>query len=452
MSATLEAQQFSLEWFEPAVPPRVAIRLRGWLNGTLGAHGRSQSPELSGTLLLSQFEIQPTDLGTRFDKGEARLTLAGNTAHLESASFHSGKGTLEVTGTATLGGPARAVFDVTMKARRFRVMNNAIAVVSTTGALTVRGPLRAPEITGDLELLDTTVYLEGGTVERKVEPVTLTEDDQRELRRRFGLRKNVSTEEGAVAHDSVSADVGVSMGSNVWARRHSDPIVSLEMEGKARARKQPGAAPTFEGEFNIETGRSYLSFIGRRFEITRAKVSLPGPISEARAELSAQFIPSSANRSSGNTSVYAEARLGPAGATLDLRSEPYMSRADLINYLATGSTQGTMSSSTSAGLAMGTALGAVGGAAGRSLGFQVVQVTQDADGGQLLSAGNYVDPKLYLGFRQPVVEGQSNERGSQGSTTATEFEVEYEAIKSLLFNVQGSSAEYRFLLRPRLKR
>ena len=58
---------------------------------------------------------------------------------------------------------------------------------------------------------------------------------------------------------------------------------------------------------------------------------------------------------------------------------------------------------------------------------------RDAYGGQTLSAGNYVDPRIYLGFRQPVVQGRSTTGVTQGDTYTTEFEVELEAARRLLF-------------------
>jgi hypothetical protein len=109
-----------------------------------------------------------------------------------------------------------------------------------------------------------------------------------------------------------------------------------------------------------------------------------------------------------------------------------------------------MSSGTAYGLAVGSVLGTVGGSAGRSLGLDVVQVTQDAYGGQTLSAGSHVKPQLYLGFRQPVVQGQQSSSRGENSTYTTEFEVEVEAGKRMLMNVQGGGSQYRFLLRPRL--
>ena len=256
----------------------------------------------------------------------------------------------------------------------------------------------------------------------------------------------------AAALDSVDVDLGVRLGQNVWARRRTDPIISLEMDGNARIRKPRGGVATITGHFGVQSGRSYLSFLGRRFDITSAEVVMPGPIDQIRADVAAQYLPSATQGSSNSATVLANARIEGSTTTLDLRSEPYMERGDLINYLATGKTQGELSSGTASGLAVGAALGTVGGAAGRSLGFQVVQVTQDSYGGQTLSAGNYVNPKTYLGFRQPVLEGQNNSTTSQKSSYATEFEIEVEAMKRLLFNMQGGGTQYRFLLRPRLGR
>jgi autotransporter translocation and assembly factor TamB len=249
--------------------------------------------------------------------------------------------------------------------------------------------------------------------------------------------------------DSLSVDVTAKIGAGVWVRRRSDPVLALEMAGDVRFRKQPAESLTATGRLGIRTGRSYLSFLGRRFDMTRAHVELPGPISDASAEIEARY-GSQASQSAAAPDVTALVTVHSTGTSIDLRSVPYMDHASLINYLTTGQTQGEMASGTATGLAVGAALGAVGGAAGRSLGFQVVQVTQDAYGGQTLSAGNYVDPRIYLGFRQPVVQGRSTTGVTQSDTYTTEFEVELEAARRLLFNVQGGGTQYRFLLRPRL--
>ena len=97
---------------------------------------------------------------------------------------------------------------------------------------------------------------------------------------------------------------------------------------------------------------------------------------------------------------------------------------------------------------MGAALGTVAGGAGRALGFDVVQILQDRNGGQTLVAGKYVSPPLYLGFREPIVaaEDPSEPQSSRGSM---EWEVEYAALRRALLNLQGSGEEFRAFLRLR---
>jgi autotransporter translocation and assembly factor TamB len=205
------------------------------------------------------------------------------------------------------------------------------------------------------------------------------------------------------------------------------------------------------GSLGIKTGRSYLSFLGRRFDMRSVNVELPGPIDSASARLEAFYHPRS-NSGSDDVDVTAIVEIDPAGIKTTLRSEPYLDQASLLNYLATGKVQGGLESGSAYGLAVGSALGTVGGSAGRKLGIDVVEVTTDAYGGQTLGAGSYVNPRVYLGFRQPVVEGKRSGNSSTSSSSNTEFEVEVEAWRGLLVNLQGSSAQYRFVLRPRLGR
>ena len=88
------------------------------------------------------------------------------------------------------------------------------------------------------------------------------------------------------------------------------------------------------------------------------------------------------------------------------------------------------------------------GSAGQKLGFDVVQVLQDREGGQTLVAGKYVSPPLYLGFRQPIVPPTTT-RSSETETDVVEFEVEYAALRQLLLNLQGGGSEFRIFLRLR---
>jgi autotransporter translocation and assembly factor TamB len=330
-------------------------------------------------------------------------------------------------------------------------VNTAQAKVQLDGAVQAAGRLRAPALRGQITLRKTTLYAEKGS-ETNVEHVELTDRDRLVLEERFGVGVGARQKPKTSLADSVDLDVTLKVGDNVWVRRHSDPIVALEMKGDVRARRPPGSRLDARGTLGIRTGRSYLSFLGRRFEILHAQVELPGPVDSASASIEAFYRPQSSESNSADIEVTAKVEIDASGAETNLQSEPYLDHASLLNYLATGQVQGGMGSNQAYGLAVGTALGAVGGAAGRSLGLDVVTVTTDAYGGQTLGAGSYVNPKLYLGFRQPVVQGKTTGNASNSGSTATEFEVEVEARRNLLLNLQGSSTQYRFLLRPRLGR
>jgi translocation and assembly module TamB len=451
-SGALHADAVDLSWFEPLISPRAARKIRGFLNGQMEARGTLQNPTLSGSLRLSEAQVELPGLDTKFEDAEASVTFAGTSMTIERARMKSGKGRFDLKGNATLAPKGPPTIDLTATWKKFTTLDTRAAKLESSGQLSAKGSLSAPRVEGKIEITNSTFYAEAGELGRKVEAVELTAQDRQQLQERFGYGVGASPAPAAALFDSLTANVHLSIGKNVWVRRRSDPIVALEMSGGVDATKAPGEKLRAAGEVGIQTGRSYLSFLGRRFKMTRAQVELPGAIDSATVELEARYDPTGSNTSSDVQSVTAGVTMDARGVKVDLQSEPYMDRAALLNFLATGQTQGEMASGSAYGLAVGSVLGAVGGAAGRSLGFQVVQVTQDAYGGQTLSAGNYVDPRVYLGFRQPVVEGQKTSDRSQSGSYSTEFEIELEVAQKLLLNLQGGGTQYRFLLRPRLGR
>lgn len=447
----IESKQLDLAWFEPLISPRIMRKVKGRLDGSAGVSGTPLHPRLAGALEMSRARILVPPLGTGFEADRLRLGFEERNITLEPAVVKSGNGRLEISAALRLEDARRRTFDARAKLDEFRLMNTALARVEMSGELVAGGTPERVRLTGTLQTANSTLYLEGGQADRSLEKVELTEPDWRELEARFSDTDAAVPLKFPNPVDSLSADVIVKVGRNVWIRRRSDPIVALELGGEVRAVREPGAFPQLAGRLDVRTGRSYLSFLNRRFEMTRARVELPGPIREASAELEAQYLPSSSgSANAAGPDVTALVTLDSEGARVDLRSTPFMEHSALINYLATGQTQGEMSSGTAYGMAVGSVLGTLGGSAGRSLGLDVVQVTQDAYGGQTLSAGNQVKPQLYLGFRQPVVQGQQSSSRGENSSYTTEFEVELEAGRRMLLNLQGGGSQYRFLLRPRL--
>jgi hypothetical protein len=77
-----------------------------------------------------------------------------------------------------------------------------------------------------------------------------------------------------------------------------------------------------------------------------------------------------------------------------------------------------------------------------------LQVRFDALTGATLVAGRYLDPKLYVGFRQPL---QYKESGTPNSsvTSSTSVEMEYAIYQWLVLNLQGETSKLRSFIRAR---
>jgi hypothetical protein len=87
-------------------------------------------------------------------------------------------------------------------------------------------------------------------------------------------------------------------------------------------------------------------------------------------------------------------------------------------------------------------------AAQEAIGLDVLQVRFDALQGATLVAGRYVDPQLYVGFRQPLQYKESNSPSSSVQTT-TSVELEYAIYQWLLLNLQGETSKVRSFIRAR---
>src|SRR5262249_50404959 len=153
-----------------------------------------------------------------------------------------------------------------------------------------------------------------------------------------------------------------------------------------------------------------------------------------------------------------EADTGKIAVTLS--STPLMEQRDIMSYLMTGgpattnattlTTAEPSAATTGTAIAINAALGSVAGSAGQKLGLDVVQILQDLQGAQTLVAGKYVPPRLYLGFRQPLVQATTTSRTTpQPGTDVLEFEVEYAAFRNVLLNLQGAGSVFRVFFRLR---
>jgi translocation and assembly module TamB len=458
MTLDATANDFLLDPFERLIDPGTLTKLRGRLRLDAHARGRLLAPDLSGTIGLSDLRLALTRLGATYEHGVVLASLQGRDIRVDSARLESGKGTVEVGGRTTFTDSGTVALDLDSRFADFRVADAENLRSTVSGNLALRGTPSAPVVTGELALRNTDFYLQVTNRESGGEEVELTPEDLRTLERRFGAAPQ---EARRLDEHPLALTVDVDLAGNDWVRRRSGPTVAVEVEGKLQVRKQTREPVLVYGTIRPLAGRSFVELLGRRFEVTEGEVVLEGPPKEARLEVLAEYRADSGSTAGGGSPsgviITTQVAVDSGQLSVELGSRPRLSDEDIRSYLATGRPAGTdptgtteensvLASTTS--LAVGAALGTVAGGAGRKLGLDVVQILQDRQGGQTLVAGKYVSPPLYLGFRQPIVAREEPGQ-TQTARTTMEWEVEYDALRRALLNVQGSGDEFRVFLRLR---
>jgi len=235
----------------------------------------------------------------------------------------------------------------------------------------------------------------------------------------------------------------------------------VELSGEVKIKKERGQPVNAFGAIKPVPGRSFVELLGRRFNLQGGAVDLNGPLETARLQLHTEYRPSSqSSTSASDVVITADVEADTGKIAVVLGSTPLMEQRDIMSYVMTGGpattnptvTTGPQTSGVATGtqLAVNAALGTVAGSAGQKLGLDVVQILQDLQGAQTLVAGKYVNPSLYLGVRQPLVQStNSRDTSPETGTNVMEFEVEYAAFQDVLLNLQGAGSEVRVFLRLR---
>jgi translocation and assembly module TamB len=441
--------------FQPLFDEEKIRDLRGKLSVDAHARGSLDRPQLSGNITLREAKVRIPSLGKTY-KGELKLDLKRQEARVAQARIESGKGRVGLTGTIGMGA-FPATLDLTSQLRDFRAASAEEFRASISGNLHLRGTIKAPILTGALQLHNTDFYLQAKNLQHSAEAVELTPEELKLLEQRFGPEVARRSQESRPPLYAWGLGLDVALSQNNWLRRRSDPVMAVELSGKVSVRKKPSEELQLFGQIQPVVGRSFVQLMSRRFDLKTGTFELTGPLNQARLELDAEYSTTAAG-SSTPVVIIAAVKSDTGKLDVSLVSRPMMPNADIISYLTTGrpaSTDPTLKSdeqgvlATGASLAFGAALGSVAGRAGQSLGLDVVQVLQDRQGGQTVVGGKYVSPPLYLGFRQPIVPPSNSARSTSQQQEAVEFEVEYATLRQMLLNIQGGGSDIRVFLRLR---
>jgi translocation and assembly module TamB len=359
--AQLRARQLRLAAFAPLLTS-VLGDLDGRLNGDLEAHFRGGAPELRGRVDLSDGVAQLAAVGQRFDQVTARLTLEPGKAKLEQLSARATSGRLKVTGEARFEGLDLTGADAHLRIDEREKVSLSLAGTTLgetygaidiklrpgqakgTQALTVEIPelrVRMPDAgSQDLQDLDPAKGVRVGTRQRDGGFVTLPLQPLKE---------------GDPSKNESPMTVDLRLGNQVWIQQGDGTKIQLG----GRLQLVLGDPMTIEGQIRVASGK--LDVSGKQFKVESGVITFSGEPGNPTIVATARWDAPDADRHR----VYADATGTAENLKITLRSEPPLTRDQILSLLLTGSANGSLAGGGGSNAA--TAVGAVGGTATQGL-------------------------------------------------------------------------------------
>lgn len=450
---SIEAQEYQLDLFREFVPKALVSDLRGRLNGSVVIGGSPYAPDLSGALTLAGIEIALPELGTRYRSGQGTLRFEQNQAVVERLRLEAG-GALTATGTITFGSLLEPYFDLSLRGDGFRAMdvaNYMQTAISGTGRY--EGNWNAAKLTGDVELTSADFYITNET-NADFEPVTLSESDLRLVERRFGIRVEASDTTDYDWYDALDIDLSVRMQRDTWIRSRVNPEINVQFTGDLDVRKPLNGAEEAFGVITVVPERSYLKYLGKEFLIQRGSLTFNGDPLNPILDLESVYEVRSRRSTTENEATITLNLAGPFDNLNppELVSDPPMEVADQVSYILFGrpSDESLKLSSNNLNVsdfAIGTLAGALEDLASSRLGLDVVEIEQREDQRMVLTAGRYLNSRVYVAVSQPI----STSLTGEGSLLAIEeglsgYTVEYQIVDQVLLRLLGNGAVIRLNL------
>ena len=359
--AQLRARELRLAAFAPLMTS-VLGDFDGRLNGDLNAHFRGGAPQLDGHVDLTDGVAQLAAVGQRFDQIKARLSLQPGKAKLEELSARATSGRLKVTGEARFDGLDLTGADAHLRIDKSEKVSLSLAgteLGDTYGAIDIKlrpgqtkgaqalsvaiGELRVrlPDSgSQDLQNLDPAKGVRVGTRRRDGDFVTLPLQPLKE---------------GDPSKNENPMTVDLNLGDQIWIQQGDSTKIQLG----GRLKLVLGDPLTIEGQVSVKSGK--LDVSGKQFEIESGVVTFSGEPGNPTIVATARWDAPDEDRHR----VYADASGTTAKLKVTLRSEPPLTRDQILSLLLTGSADGSLAGGGGSNAA--TAVGAVGGVATQGL-------------------------------------------------------------------------------------
>ncbi|MBS0193384.1 MAG: translocation/assembly module TamB domain-containing protein [Proteobacteria bacterium] len=354
---------------------------KGRFGGTLTLAGSIAHPQISGSLRLTDFQTELPALGIALKDGHVSIDADDSGAATISGALRAGDGTLDLAGGLRWD-DFSAPITLTARGNTLRIADtpelSAIASPDlhlgyAADTLTLRGSVAVPTAKLDLERLD-------GAVTPSPDVVVL---DPAEKLRSSPIK--------------VDVDLKLALGDDVQLKGFG---LDGKLGGQLRVRKPPGAAPTAIGALDV-SGR--YSAYGQQLSIERGRLTYNGGgFDDPALDILAQ------REFDDDTTVGVRVRGTALRPQTQIVSTPAMEPSNALAYLVIGrplqsanADESRQIGAASTALAVGSNL--LAAQIGARLGLDAGVSQSRALGGEALTVGKYLSPRLFVSYGVALV-------------------------------------------------
>jgi translocation and assembly module TamB len=315
-------------------------RVRGTLKADLTIGGRWEEPRLGGEVQVRDASATVPGLGVRYEDVFAQATLAGDSIRIDSLTARSGAGSIRVGGVLRVEQLTRPVLALTMRARRFRVIDDRrFLTLDASGNLSLTGPLVRPRLNGRVTADEGDLHFADLITKRIVDLENPGDSGLIDLDLVHTERLGANFQSRFL--DSLSIDtLRIEMGESFWLRS-SEANIQLDGSltvGKVREKyRYDGTLNAVRGNYALRIG----GLVTREFTVRRGTVRYFGtPDLNADLDIEASHTVIAAETSE-EVPVVARITGTLLQPRLELSSEPTSSRpalsqTELVSYLMFG--------------------------------------------------------------------------------------------------------------------
>ncbi len=362
--------------------------LQGRVEGDMRLAGSIASPVLDGRFALVDGAAKLDEPGLDIKDILVELTGKGDGGILMSAHAASGKGEMNVDGSADFRG-AGPVANIHVKGENFRVINTQEAKVDVSPNLMIAMREESINVEGEVLIPKTNINLK-----------TLPESATQVSADQIIIDENYDPEVNEDTGKNINARVRLILGDKV---RFKGFGLSARFEGDILAIEKPGEPTTASGELRIVDGE-YRAY-GQGLVIEKGRILFAGgPISQPGLDVRAIRKPAE------DITVGVQVRGSLKQPDFTLFSDPGMTQGNQLSYLVLGRPLGGASDSEGSALSRAAlALGLKGGSSitgkiGSKLGLDEFGVESGEAGSPnqpdqaSFVIGKYLSPKLYVSY------------------------------------------------------